>query len=131
MSVTYHIDLLIAARQAIINSIDAAGEGASINLFNVSNELLSTIPLKYPSATLDTETGKITFLPDSIDMASELAPTDRIASKAIIRDAATPQKDWIIATCVEGSSPVTNTCVITSLTVEAGQPVKALLITIG
>ena len=126
MSVTFHADLLVAAHTAVLGEIDAEGAAAYVAIYNISNTLLSTLPLDYPSGTVSGTTGQLTCTFGARDEAAAASGT---ASYATVCDAA--DKVLITLSCAAGTAAVADTCVLSTLSIVSGAPVEGVSLTIG
>lgn len=126
MSVTWAGSVLVAAHTAVLGEIDGEGATAYVDIYDSGDVLLSTLPLDFPSGTVNGTTGQLTM---AFGARDEEAAASGTASYATLCDAA----DAVLATitCAEGSTPVSNTCVLTSLAIVAGSPVEGVSFTIG
>ena len=126
MSLTIHADVLVAAHTAVLGEIDAEGATAYVAIYDVGNVLLSTLPLDYPSGTVNGTTGTLTLTWGARDEAAAASGT---ANYATVCDAA--DKALLTLSCATGTVAVADTCVLGSLTVVAGSPVEGISLTIG
>lgn len=126
MSVSFHADILVAAHTAVLGEIDGAGATAYVEIRDISNVLLSTLPLDFPAGTVNAGTGQLTCLFGAPDLAAEATGT---ADHVDVCDAAA--KVLIALSCAAGVTPVADTCVLTTLSIVAGAPVEGVSLTIG
>jgi len=126
MSVTIHVDVLVAAHTAVLGEIDSEGATAYINIRDSGDVLLSTLPLTYPAGTVSGTTGKLTL---GFGARDEEAAASGTASYAELCDHAA--KVLMELSCAAGSAPAADTCVLSSLSIIAGAPVEGVSATIG
>jgi hypothetical protein len=126
MSVTIHVDVRTAAHIAVLGEIDAEGATAYVEIRDSSDTVLCTLPLTYPSGSVDPANARLTC---GFDGRDESAAASGAAHLAYVCDA--NGKELIKMTCSAGSGPVSNTCVLTSLAIIAGAPVEGVSLTIG
>ena len=126
MSVSFHADLLVAAHTAVLGEIDGAGATAYVEIRDVSDVLLSTLPLDFPAGTVDAGTGQLTCVFGLPDLEAAATGT---ADHADICDAAA--KILITLSCEAGVTPVADACVLTTLSIVQGAPVEGVSLTIG
>ena len=106
--------------------IDAEGALAYVNIRDSDDVLLSTLPLTFPAGDVSAITGQLTLDFGARDDEAEETGT---ADYAELCDAA--DKVLITMPCAEGSSPVADTCVLSSLSIVQGAPVEGVSFTIG
>lgn len=126
MSVAFHADLLVAAHTAVLGEIDGAGATAYVAIYDSADTLLSTLPLDYPSGTVNATTGQLTI---TFGARDESAAASGTADYATICDAA--DKVLITLSCAAGTAAVADTCVLSTLSIVAGAPVEGVSLTIG
>lgn len=126
MSVSFNPELLVAAHTAVLGELDIGGATAYVEIRDISNVLLSTLPLDFPSGTVDAGTGQLTCVFGLPDLSADATGT---ADHADICDA--NARVLITLSCAAGVTPVADTCVLTTLSIVQGAPVEGVSLTIG
>jgi hypothetical protein len=125
MAVFFHLDLLVAVHTEVLAQIDAETGAASVKVYDAGDVLLATLPLDDPAGTVTPGTGQLVLSPD----APSTWQGNGTADYATLCDGA--GKALMALPCSQGSSPVADTFVLTTLTAVLNAPVALLSATIG
>ena len=123
----WSVAVKVAVQTTVKDQIDAGSGAARIDIYDVDDVLLSTLPLTDPCGTVTAGTGQLvcTFGP-----RDEEAAASGTASYAQLKTSAgTVLEDNI--PCQAGSTPVSGRLVLSSLSIVIGAPVEGVSFTIG
>lgn len=125
LSATYSLAVLVAARTAFLNLIDAGTGAGKIKVRSSTDALLVSIPLSDPGGTVSGVTGVLTL---SIPAAVNATATGTAAYAEI-----TDSDDAVLLSlpAQQGTATVSGKIVLNSLSLVTGSPVQILSATIG
>lgn len=126
MSYTYSAAAVVAANTALLGLLDANANPAKIRIRDAGAVLLAEITLTDPAGTVNGTTGTLTL---GIAAQETSAPASGTAATAQITDGAGVVH--LTMPCVAGPAPVSGSCVLSSLGVEAGGSVNVTSAVIG
>lgn len=120
----YPVRTLDLVHTALRDQLDAEATPAEFRFYSAADAILGTVTLQNPCGSVDAGTGKLTFLPDS---GAGSANGD--AARVDIVDGA--GLFWVTLPCVEGTVPVSGSCVMSSLAIENGVEIVIVSASIG
>lgn len=125
MSVTWATAVLNTLHDDLADLIDAGGSAGYVKIVTATSAELSVLPLDYPCAGAATG-GVLTV---DIGARDEAATASGTAANALVYTAT----GTLIGTftCQQGTSPVANVCVLTTLSIVGGAPVEISSFTVG
>ena len=117
--------LLASVHTLVLNALDGGSSNAYIDIRDVSNTLLVSIPLTDPSGVVDSGTGELT-------LSASSAPNAVASGTADHGDLCDSTGEvWISLPVVAGTVPVSDSLTVSSTTIVEGYPVELVSATIG